>query len=153
LKWLPLIPAIVLLAFAAWVLTRRPNEIIQDSEKFTDALKLWRPIITEKCNSPRDLKRFLNRVRYIAMRWRKPSEQKTLLQRLIEWRPRQRAVEEEPADINEPGIVLMAATEPLGGEHALNRPDVVLYLAQHTRKWGKPDWERFREINGEVEVN
>src|SRR5262249_26741393 len=67
LTWLPLFPAILLVAVALRLLTRRPNEVIQDSPRFLEALEIWQPVIGKKCTTPRDFKRFLNRVRYIAM--------------------------------------------------------------------------------------
>ena len=76
LKWVPVLSAFLLLASAFWVLTRRPTEIIQDSRHFTEALEIWQPIIGQQYRTPREIKRFLNRIRYIAMRWRRPSVQK-----------------------------------------------------------------------------
>ena len=46
---------------------RRQEERIQDSRAFTDALKIWHPLILATTKSPRQMKRFINRVRYLAM--------------------------------------------------------------------------------------
>jgi len=155
---------LVLLGFAAWALTRRPNELIQDSKNFTEALEIWQPVIGLQCRTPREIKRFLNRVRYIAMRWRKPSRQRTLLERLADWvqtrMRRTRPIHQDAAEIqeiNEAAIVLMAALEGLGGAQARSHatPDVSRALDQHQSRFGEigEDWRRFRDITGEIEVN
>ncbi len=69
--WFSLLPAGSLL-FATVVaitllLMRRQEDRIQDSPAFTRALKIWHPLIRAKTNSPRQMKRFMNRVRYFAM--------------------------------------------------------------------------------------
>ena len=40
---------------------------VQDSPAFTEALKIWLVLVREATNSPRHVKRFINRVRYLAM--------------------------------------------------------------------------------------
>jgi hypothetical protein len=66
--------------------------------------------------------------------------------------------QEEVPEINEAGIVFMAALEGLGGEKALPAlpsTDISKALVEHAQRLGQPgdDWRRFREITGEVEVN
>jgi photosystem II stability/assembly factor-like uncharacterized protein len=165
LVWLPVIPGLVLLGFAVWVLTRRPNEIIHDSRDFTDALEIWQPVICKQFRTPREIKRFLNRVRYIVMRWRRPSHQKTLAERFLDWVQRKKADQEQAGEIKEAGIVLMAAVEGLGGPMTIidrvvstpNEKDIELGMAlnQHVKRFGElaEDWKRYREITGEVEAN
>jgi hypothetical protein len=55
---------------AYWVLTRRPGLVIDDSPEFRDALEIWSPLIFAKEGTPRSVKRFLNRLRYVASRQR-----------------------------------------------------------------------------------
>ncbi len=165
LVWLPVVPGLVLLGFAVWVLTRRPNEIIHDSRDFTDALEIWQQVIGRQYRTPREIKRFLNRVRYIAMRWRRPSHQKTLAERFFDWVQRRKGEPEQAAEINEAGIVLMAAIEGLGGPMNIiddfvrrsSEIDINLKTAlnQHVTRFGAigDDWKRYREITGEVDVN
>ncbi len=161
LAWLPVIPGLLLLGIGFWVLTRRPNEIIQDSQKFTEALEIWQPVIGQQYKTPREIKRFLNRVRYIAMRWRKPSSQKAPFERFVDWLQSKvkhaKVDQEDVPEINEAEIVRMAALEGLGGEQAIHRDDISILesLMKHTRQFGElgEDWRRFREITGEVEVN
>lgn len=61
-------PLILLLVVVAWVAWRKREEVVvKDSPEFVEALKIWLPVITAKQNTPRSVKRFLNRVRYLAM--------------------------------------------------------------------------------------
>ena len=68
--WSSLLPA-GLLVFAAMVAIaiyawRRQEDRTQDSPIFTTALNIWHPLIRATTNSPRQIKRFMNRVRYLA---------------------------------------------------------------------------------------
>jgi len=60
-------------ALGAWAFTRRPDVITKDSKEFEDALRIWCPLVYARQKTPRSIKRFMNRVRYLAMRYR-PSE-------------------------------------------------------------------------------
>ncbi|MDQ3651242.1 MAG: YCF48-related protein [Acidobacteriota bacterium] len=64
---------IAALALGAWAFTRRPDVITKDSKEFEDALRIWCPLVYARQKTPRSIKRFMNRVRYLAMRYR-PSE-------------------------------------------------------------------------------
>ena len=56
------------------VLTRRPDLVVKDSPNFVDALKIWHPLIFSRQSTPRSIKRFMNRIRYLAMRQRSVTE-------------------------------------------------------------------------------
>jgi hypothetical protein len=71
----PLVAA--LLAVSIWSALMRPANVVYDSEVFVEALRRWQPIISRKRNTPRSLKRFLNRVRYLAMRQRSAEPERT----------------------------------------------------------------------------
>ena len=43
-------------------------EPIKDTESFTDALEIWHPLIAQKDPTPRTIKAFLNRLRYLVSR-------------------------------------------------------------------------------------
>jgi len=63
--------AVFLLLVANVILTTRPGVETHDSQQFTDAMeKIWYPLVLAKQNTPRAAKRFINRVRYLAMRQR-----------------------------------------------------------------------------------
>lgn len=72
-----------------WVLTTVPDVEIHDSEEFTTALERWFPLLYAERPTPRGMKRFLNRVRWYAMRQRAPrppqSRLTALLERLGNW--------------------------------------------------------------------
>jgi hypothetical protein len=170
LNWLPVLPGLLLVAFAIWILTRRPIEMINDSEDFTEALKMWRPVVGMQFDTPREMKRFVNRIRYIAMRWRRPSAQKAPVERFADWIQRKvgrnltpaektSAEPQESADENEAAIVMMAALDGLGGENTLRTsaavPEAKDALDWHRGKFGSVDvdWKRYREITGEVQAN
>jgi hypothetical protein len=74
----PLILAILLatafLGIAGILIFKRPKLSVRDSDLFRDVLDLWQPIIAAKPYTPRSLKRFLNAVRFFAMRQRDPEK-------------------------------------------------------------------------------
>lgn len=64
---------VALAVLGGWRLAIRPELVVPDSREFAAALAAWHPLIFERRNTPRAVKRFLNRVRYLAMlqsRWR-----------------------------------------------------------------------------------
>jgi hypothetical protein len=64
-----LILASVLLVVLIVVVAYTPPGVIErDSPAFLEALRLWHPWIVARRNTPRAVKRYLNRVRYVAMR-------------------------------------------------------------------------------------
>jgi photosystem II stability/assembly factor-like uncharacterized protein len=67
---LPLLVGGGILASLAFALIRRPNVVVRDSPTFIQALDIWHPWIVSAKQTPRTLKRFLNRTRYVAMRLR-----------------------------------------------------------------------------------
>jgi hypothetical protein len=58
----------ILLVVLQIVLTTRPNLVTHDSRDFTDALSIWHPLVLSRQETPRAAKRFVNRVRFLAMR-------------------------------------------------------------------------------------
>jgi hypothetical protein len=73
--WPVIAPLILMLVVVAWVAWRKREEVVvKDSPEFVEALKIWLPVITAKQNTPRSVKRFLNRVRYLAMLQRPQEE-------------------------------------------------------------------------------
>lgn len=70
--WLPVAPGLVFAGLALGWLLRSPVKLTEDSDDFLTALALWHPWIAAACPTPRLVKRFLNRLRYLAMRHRPP---------------------------------------------------------------------------------
>ena len=62
--WLLVFGAVISITLFVW---RRQEGRTRDSLNFTSALKIWHPLIRATTNSPRQMKRFINRVRYLAM--------------------------------------------------------------------------------------
>lgn len=105
---LPLVAA--LLAAAGWILTRRPDTVVRDSPAFKAALRTWYPVIAETHPTPRSLKRFLNRLRYLAMRQRKEPKKPPLWKAL--W-SRKEADSGAEMLLPEDSLVALAALEAL----------------------------------------
>jgi len=68
-----MVPVIFILIYAVFRLSMKQETIVKDSREFQRALKLWHPFIFIRQNpvghaTPRTLKRFMNRLRYFAMR-------------------------------------------------------------------------------------
>jgi hypothetical protein len=63
-------PLLVLIAVAMVVRLRRRDVITDDSDTFKEALQIWSGVIQQRRNTPRAVKRYLNRSRYLAVRLR-----------------------------------------------------------------------------------
>jgi KAP family P-loop domain len=68
--WLASLLALWILWFFYSTISRRADRVVQDSPKFREALDVWSAVVMSPMNTPRGAKRFLNRVRYLAMRQR-----------------------------------------------------------------------------------
>jgi len=58
---------LLLLLVGLWMLLRRADVVVRDSNDFKLALNIWHKVIAAYCHTPRSMKRFINRVRYLAM--------------------------------------------------------------------------------------
>jgi KAP family P-loop domain len=114
------LPALALLIFIWAVVTlliERPGLVVRDSPKFVAALEIWHPLVSARQESlrqdllrqatPRTIKRFMNRVRYLAMRQRRQSDRpppiKEFFARLAGVPAHQDAIEsEQPDEKNRP---------------------------------------------------
>ena len=73
----PLLGAALLL-YACWrIIVRKEEVVVRDSPKFRDALEAWDTVIIRTHATPRSTKRFMNKVRCLAMRLRTPVEGET----------------------------------------------------------------------------
>lgn len=71
---LPIVVIIGLIwGLVIWAM-KRPDRIVTDSADFNDALGVWQEWILQAHQTPRGLKRFLNNIRYLAMRYRSEPE-------------------------------------------------------------------------------
>lgn len=71
---LPLVALLVLIWIGSTILTRRPGLVVEDSPRFVAALEIWHPLVFARKPTPRATKRFMNHVRYLAMRQRQQSD-------------------------------------------------------------------------------
>ncbi|MEK6210062.1 MAG: hypothetical protein AABM64_06770 [Pseudomonadota bacterium] len=62
---------ILFVAGAVVLVLSRPQIVVKDSKSFRDALAIWNDVILTTQDTPRKLKRFMNRLRWLAMRTRK----------------------------------------------------------------------------------
>jgi photosystem II stability/assembly factor-like uncharacterized protein len=99
---------------ARHALSRLPKVemIVQDTKDFADALEMWQPWVVHRNNTPRSVKSFKNRVRYLAGIQRTEPAPRNLFERMLapakSWmgaRPDNVAVN----DIPEPLLVALAA--------------------------------------------
>jgi photosystem II stability/assembly factor-like uncharacterized protein len=120
-----LVPFIALFAlgwFGVTILTRRPGLVVKDSPNFVEALKIWHALVFSRQSTPRSIKRFMNRVRFLAMRQRptKAEVRPSLLKKLFSWRTRVKDQEHagltaapeaasEPERIPDEALVALAA--------------------------------------------
>jgi len=91
----------------------RPETVVRDSSEFTGALKAWRALIFKSAATPRALRRFQNRVRFLSMRQRHAADERPWWKRTGDWLRRTPAPEPdselETAPIPEPTLVALAA--------------------------------------------
>lgn len=85
INWWPFCLALAgLMMMIRRVLIERPELVVKDSPTFTQALDIWyRLVAAPPHNTPRAAKRFLNRVRYLAMRQRPQWDMPSLWQRVL----------------------------------------------------------------------
>jgi hypothetical protein len=153
--WPAVLFLIPLIGVGAWLVTRPSDLVVHDSPLFLDAINIWRPAIVGKLRTPRALKRFMNRLRYLAMRQRPQEEELTLWRQLRLWISGRR--QETPTAVTnaipEPALVALAAMELYG------RLEVVVLASkeeEHVVRFGhRPsDWnEAYRRTTAGVRAN
>lgn len=74
-----------MLGLGIWRLSIPTDLVVKDSPEFIDALKIWHPVLIAKRNTPRSVKRFINRVRYFAMWQSAETEPQSVWQKLAVW--------------------------------------------------------------------
>ena len=153
-RWLwwmaPLLAAAVAFTIRAFFFRRqRP---IRDSSKFRDALRLWRTVYENEIRTPREIKRFINELRYKAIRFRGPQPTVPVGKSAVE-RP-------DDASDKEPSLILIAILERLNrGNWEKDPLDAAAWLpeplratfAEHIQRFGKPsaaDFARYRALFG-----
>jgi photosystem II stability/assembly factor-like uncharacterized protein len=106
--------ALGIVGLGIWRLSIPPGVVIRDSREFEEALATWHPLVFSSRKTPRSIKRFLNRVRYLAMLQRGQSPEPTAGQQFLAWFGRRKdpaqSGEKAPA-IPERALVALAAIE------------------------------------------
>jgi hypothetical protein len=62
----------------------RPEVVVRDSVLFKEALRAWGPLIFKSASTPRALKRFQNRVRFLSMRQRPSRDERSWPRRALD---------------------------------------------------------------------
>ncbi|MBD0327725.1 MAG: hypothetical protein ICV68_14910 [Pyrinomonadaceae bacterium] len=96
------------------------KQVVRDSSEFTRALRAVRPLITARRPTPRVIKRYQNRMRYLAARLRPNVHQPDYLDSLLDWTsrmvgrrivPKQWFEEKPPQGMPESALILLGAIE------------------------------------------
>ena len=156
--WSSLLPAgllvfaMVAIAIYTW---RRQEDRTQDSTRFTDALNIWHPLIRATTNSPRQIKRFMNRVRYFATASRENGGQEHLsaseivMLAALEGLNRDVTPENEEQSLIQPLVSLLIekSSEPDGGAEFINtRFEEMLKNRENERKLKNERIQEIREV-------
>ena len=83
--WLYLLLAVTGAATLIWLVTPTHANRIDDSAAFADALLAWAPVLFEDLQTPRSVKKFLNRVRFLSMSQRAPTPPRAPVERFVAW--------------------------------------------------------------------
>jgi hypothetical protein len=162
LPWVLLIWA----GLVALAVSSSPRPMTTDSRDFREALERWSEVIQLRQPTPRALKRFLNRLRFWAMRLRaekEPVQTVSPWQRLFSRGPEARG---QPDSMSEAALVALAAlheiraelvTEPgkLGGSLDTEDGAVKKALDEERKASGHPTEEdrlRFLKLLGTVQI-
>lgn len=151
-------PAILFLfplaGVAWWLLTRPPELVIRDSPVFAAALSFWHGHIIARNRTPRSLKRFMNRIRYLAMRQRPQTEDLTLWRQL---RMKLRGEQIHPEDAKDDDAIPDSALVALATlEHYPDDEDTKRLIALHEGKFHDnltAHRNRYREVASAVRAN
>ena len=111
-QWMALLAGIGLLAIGTLYMVQRPQRFTADSKNFRDALAIWHPWIVLVRRTPRTIKRFLNRLRYVAMRLKFEPERLSLWDRMKSKVLRKRPTQRGPVSVEgvtEPVLVALGA--------------------------------------------
>ena len=126
LPWTWVLIGILVIGAGAHIAKTKPGVVVKDSPEFEEALRVWLPLISGKRQTPRAIKRFVNKVRYLAMLQRQQTSNKNLwdrISRLLRVRPSQSTAEtlsNEDVQIPEASLVALSAIQqfyPLWIQH------------------------------------
>jgi hypothetical protein len=121
--WTPTVLVLgIALLFGIALAVHRERQIVRDSPDFAKALRAVKPLITAGNPTPRAIKRYQNRMRYLAARLRPPMHEPDSFDSLLDWLGRKIGRQIVPAAwfadrprqmISEPALILLGAIELL----------------------------------------
>jgi len=154
------IALVFIVGAAYWTFTSRPGALLNDSPEFANALDIWSRIVFEKHQTPRALKRFVNRVRFLAMRQRRNSRDtmprwQRIFYNVFGWDPvpTVKDVTTPSNYIPEPELVALAALHHLDSE-LFRKGAVPVFLkselketiTKHEGKFGALSIDQYRPL-------
>ena len=123
-RWLWWAPTVLLigiaLLFGGAAAAHRQRQIVRDSPKFALALQSVKPLFAEMNTTPRVIKRYQNRMRYLAARLRPAGYEPDRIDSLLHWLgvrlgrslvPTAWFAERSHQVIEEPALILLGAVE------------------------------------------
>ncbi len=173
----------LMLGLGIWRLSIPTDLVVKDSPEFIEALTIWHPLLIAKRNTPRAVKRFVNRVRYFAMRQSAEMEVQSLWQKLAIWAGLNQREEMKKVDaIPESTLVALSAmhhfkSDLFTRDHFRQTPesDVLLLnmiealspeeavvirtaMDEHKRKFGswppsEEDYEKLQKLAAGIRIN
>ncbi len=129
----------LILGFGIWRLSIPTDLVVKDSPEFIDALKIWHPLLIAKRNTPRSVKRFVNRVRYFAMRQSAETEPESVWKKLAVWAGlKQKGATKQAETVPESLLVALSAVHHfdsnlLAREHFKQTPEGDILLLKMTQ--------------------
>lgn len=168
-------PLLLLLAALAMILFQRPQVVVKDSPAFLEALEIWHPLVAAVHNTPRSIKRYMNRLRYFAMRLRPDRPERPWWRRLPGMPAPAAEGSAEQEILSEPNLVALAALyyfkpeliadeifflkQMDAAENVASESAKVLVPALETHRVRFRDWppthadrQRFAELTAQVRV-
>lgn len=141
---------VILVALLIFVVVRRSSkeqdEKIEDTERFKDALSIWNPAVFASNPTPRDMKRYHNRLRFNAMRLRPFNAKLTWLDKLFKVKLKD---DPDEIDIPEPTLVALGAVESFA-------PDLIMGK-EAARNYNPADFntavqKELKKMNGAIPI-
>jgi hypothetical protein len=140
----------VSLLFGAAASVHRRRQIVQDSPRFAKALQAVKPLLMAINATPRAIKRYQNRMRYLAARLRPAVYDPDLIDSLLHWLgdrlghplvPPAWFEEQLRQAIDEPALILLGALE-LFAPKAFANPAELFTKLEHGTPGDKPSAEQ-----------
>jgi hypothetical protein len=130
------------LGVGLWRLSIRPDVVTRDSKEFDEALSTWHPLIFAKLSTPRRIKRFMNRVRYVAMLQRRDERDVTLLERALAWIRRALAWIRRVLSVKKAAPPREVVAQPVREDQVVAKPIIpeTILVALSAIEYSHPEW-------------